>query len=422
MKVLLEAPILTKSGYGEHARLVYRALKENPQADIYIRCLGWGRTAWMSEYEDEMHECILKEVQYSESNKREKKNPTYDVQVFVGILNEFEKKAPHSVVVTAGIETDRVSADWLMKTYQGVQKIIVPSEHAKSGFRTTSYQFRNDATGESGTLECQAPIDVVPYPVKDIEVLDMDLKLETEFNFLNVALLGPRKNIENSIEWFLEEFKNEENVGLILKTARSRSSLMDRRETISHISSITARHPDAKCKVYLLHGNMTEQELHSLYHHPKIKALVTATCGEGYGLPIFEAAYSGLPVLATDWSGHLDFLSAPYKENGKVKEKKLFAKVAYTLGKINDKIVWNGVLVKDSNWAYASPPSYKAQLRKVFQNYGMYKKWSAALQQHVLQTHSAEKIKKQMHDSILGDAIPVQAIDLSGDSDGAFIL
>ena len=51
----------------------------------------------------------------------------------------------------------------------------------------------------------------------------------------------------------------------------------------------------------------------NLYAHPKIKAYVSLTHGEGYGLPLFEAAYHGIPIIAPDWSGHLDFLYMPVK-------------------------------------------------------------------------------------------------------------
>ncbi len=400
MKVLLEGPILTKSGYGEHARLVYDSVKDIQGVELFVNPVAWGRTSWLSDYEDKMHEAIVRNGNYVKACQQAKQNPIYDVQIFVGILNEFEKKAHKSIVVTAGIETDRVSADWLVKTHHGVDKIIVPSEHAKMGFESTSYEFKNSQTNEEGKIECRAPVEVIPYPVKTVATSEIDLNLSTEFNFLNIALLGPRKNIENSIEWFMEEFKNDPNVGLIMKTGKAKNSVMDRIETRQHIKNILSRHADAKCKLYLLHGNMTEQEIHSLYKHPKIKALTTATCGEGYGLPIFEAAYSGMPVVATDWSGHLDFLHAPYKENGKVKDKKLFAKVSFTLAKINDATVWDGVLVKDSQWAYVDPTSYKSQLRKVYKNYGMYKKWAATLQEHILKTHKKEDIIQKFVNSL----------------------
>ncbi len=414
MKVLIEGPLLTRSGYGEHARLVFESIRKYPGIEIYAKCVNWGSTSWSSWYDDELHQCIVRNSMYLSECSKQGKNPSYDIQIFVGILNEFEKCANKSVVVTAGIETDRVSSNWLLKTHQGVDKIIVPSEHSKLGFEQTSYSFVNNKTGEQGILECNAPVDVVPYPVKNTKSTEVNLKLDTKFNFLNIALLGPRKNLENSIEWFFEEFKEDSEVGLILKTSKARGNVIDRIETLNHIQAIKDKHRDAKCKLYLLHGNLTEQEIHGLYKHPNIHALVSATCGEGFGLPIFEAAYSGMPVIATDWSAHTEFLSAPYKEGGKVKDKKLFAKVKYTLAKIPQNIVWKDILIEDSRWAYVDPSSYKQQMRKVYKNYGMYKKWSKALQKHILKTHADENIKKQMQDSIMLDkTIKTQPVNSS---------
>ena len=403
MKILLEAPILTQSGYGEHSRLVFESIKKVTQ-DIYINPLAWGSTPWIvNDTEDDVHRCITRFHEYNKLAQSQGSNPSFDVQIHVGIPNEFNKRAPYSVCVTAGIETNRVSANWLMKTHQGIDKLIVPSEHSKTGFTDVSYEILNKKNNQKTIIGCNCPVDVVPYPVKTFDEGEkVDIELDTDFNFLTVALLGPRKNIENSIEWFMEEFKDEENVGLVIKTARARSSLMDRIDTKEHLKRITSKHKDSKCKLYLLHGNMSESEIDSLYKNDKIKAYVTATHGEGYGLPIFEAAYNGMPVVATDWSAHLDFLTSEMKENGKVKNKKMFARVNYNLSAIPKEIEWKDILVEGSLWAIPDKKSFQDQLRKVYTNYGMYKKWAASLKDKILKTHSKDRVMEQMNQSIFG--------------------
>ena len=403
MRLLLEAPILTRSGYGEHARLVYRSLKDVPNLEIFIKAVDWGNTSWEAEYPEDIHKCIVAYTDHLNECEVNRTQESYDIQVHVGILNEFEKQAPYSVVVTAGIETDKVSSNWLIKTNQGVNKVIVPSNHSRDGFLTTSYEVTNTVKNITTTINCGAPVEVVPYPVKDHEDFNLDLDLETDFNFVNVALLGSRKNIENSIDWFLEEFKDDPNVGYIIKTARSRGSLTDRRYVKSLFEKLKAQHPDSKCKIYLMHGNMKEEEIHALYKHPKVKAYLTSTLGGGFGLPIFEAAYSGLPIIATDWSGHLDFLSAPYKEGGKVKNKKLFSKIGYTIAKVPDHVVWKDVIIEESCWAYPDPTSLKKQIRKVYENHGMYKKWALSLQEYVKEEFSEDKVRNKMRKAILQD-------------------
>ena len=196
MKILLEAPILTQSGYGEHSRLVFKSICDTSH-DIYVNPLKWGETSWnVFEASDKLKESIRKYGEYLDHAQSTTGQLEFDMQIHVGIPNEFEKKAPYSVCVTAGIETDRVSSNWLIKTHQGIDKLIVPSNHSKAGFESTSYQIRNEANNTETLLECNCPISVVPYPVKNFEEQEVILpNLSTDFNFLSVALLGPRKNL-----------------------------------------------------------------------------------------------------------------------------------------------------------------------------------------------------------------------------------
>mgnify|MGYP003133292543 CR=1 FL=1 len=408
MRILLEAPILTRSGYGEHARLVFRALKSISGADIYIKALQWGNTSWTFNHQDEIEEIRTlndKFLRYEAVCKAEKKEEEYDIQVHVGIPSEFEKRAPYSVCVTAGIETDRVSFDWVSKTHNGMNKIIVPSEHSADGFRKTKYEVLNKTNQTQSVVGCNCPVEVVPYPVKKIKSEDIDINLVTPFNFLTVALLGHRKNIENSLKWFVEEFKNNNQVGFVLKTSTSRSSILDRQQTKKYLTSFLKSLGPRECKVYLLHGDLTDSQVHSLYENPKIKAYVTTTHGEGFGLPIFEAAYSGVPVIATDWSGHLDFLSGPFKESNKTKNKKLFARVNYELNEVSSEAIWPGIIDKDSRWAYPLETDFKSKLNKVYNNYGMYKKWAQSLKSHLEKTHLESIILEKMRQAILPQEI-----------------
>tara|TARA_B100000427_G_scaffold329728_2_gene347334 strand:- start:816 stop:2345 length:1530 start_codon:yes stop_codon:yes gene_type:complete len=243
-------------------------------------------------------------------------------------------------------------------------------------------------------------MSVVPYPVKNLKPKQINLQIETEFNFLSIALDGPRKNLENLVTWFMEEFEKD-NVGLILKTGRSSGSIIDRDHTIRKLTKIVSRYQNHKCKLYLLHGDLTEEEIHSLYLRDDIHAYVTTTCGEGFGLPIFEAVYSGLPVIATDWSGHLDFLSAPYKTSKKIKTKKLFSRIDFDLQEIPHTAAWDGIVPKESRWAYAREHSFKTKTRKVYRDYGIFRKWAQALKEHILTTHEETKILQKMQEEIL---------------------
>ena len=406
MKVLLEAPILTQSGYGEHSRLVFRALQKEG-VEVYTNPLSWGRTSWITKFDREREriEKSINNFYHINDQARQGKEISFDIQIHVGIPNEFEKKANYSICITAGIETDRVSSNWILKTNKGIDKIIVPSEHSKSSFINTAYEELDGNNQVKNILRCACPVEVVPYPVKSIRPKHLDLKIDTEFNFLSVSLLGHRKNMHSMIQWFVEEFENE-SVGLVLKTGSSTGSNLDREHTKKVINNILSESSkDRLCKIYLLHGDLTEEELHSLYVREDIHAYASTTHGEGYGLPLFEAAYSGMPIITPGWSGHMDFLVANIKEKKKIKSKKLFAEVEYDIREISSDTIWEDILIEGSRWCYPRKSSFKKQLRNVYTNYGLHKSRAKVLKNSILQNFSKEKVYQKMQNAILSREI-----------------
>ena len=398
-KVLLEAPILTQSGYGEHSRFVYRSLKKRKDIDLYIIPLGWGSTSWVTQDDEERKEIdflVHKTTSYAASTEMQH----YDIHIHVGIPNEFSKKAPYAIHVTAGIETTKISSSWLEKTFE-MDKIIVPSEHSKWAFDNTTYK-----TEHGQSIGCNTPVEVVPYPVKEHDKEEIDINLDYDFNFLSVALWCPRKNMHNMITWFMEEFVNDE-VGLVLKTGISRGSYLDRKATELRIKNILEQYPNRKCKVYLMHGTLSEGEMKALYTHKKIKAMISSTHGEGFGLPLFEAAINALPVVAPGWGGHVDFMNAPVRvgKNQKTKKKDLYARVDYTIQPVQKEAVWQDIIIPESMWCFPTERSFKEKIRKVYKDYGVYKGMAKKLKSHVIKEYSEQKMFEKMSEAILSVSV-----------------
>ena len=216
-----------------------------------------------------------------------------------------------------------------------------------------------------------------------------------------MAQWGPRKNLENTIKWFLDEF-NDKNVGLIVKTNFAKNCLLDRRMTFNNIKNLIGEDENRKCKVYLLHGYMSDQEINSLYNHPKVKCLLSATHGEGFGLPIFEAAYNGLPIIAPAWSGHVDFLYMPKKDkNGKIKNRSMFSKVDYNMTPVPQEVVWDGVLQADSMWCSSKEQSFKLKMKDMVDNWDRHDQRAKDLQEYVLENFNQDKQYAAFVDAIL---------------------
>jgi len=356
-KLLFKGPLLTRSGYGEQSRFALRAIRSRPDLfDVYIQPLQWGQTSWVSETDEErlwIDQNVEKTIGYLQQGG------TFDASFQVTIPNEWERLAPINIGFTAGMETTKVAHQWIEKGNE-MDRIVVVSNHSKNMYNNTQYSAVNQATGEEFDLVLSTEIDVANYPTKDFgECEDLGLDLEYDFNFLAMAQFGPRKNMAKTVKWFVEEFHDEE-VGLVVKSNIAKNCLMDREKLFHDLKNFVAGFPNRKCKVYLLHGDLDDKEVHSLFENDKIKAFVTFTHGEGFGLPIFEASYTGVPVIAPGWSGQLDFLVN--KKTGKSE----FYNVEYDLNPVPDNVVWEGVIIKESMWAYPREHSAKQKMRECY--------------------------------------------------------
>ena len=391
-KVILKGPVLSQSGYGEQARFALRALRSREDLfDIYIAPINWGKTGWVSLDNEERRwiDSRIRETQVHNMNGGQ-----FDISIQVTIPNEWERLAPVNIGYTAGIETTKVSPVWLQKA-NGMDKIIVVSNHSKDVFENTEYSALDPKSNQKFNLSCDTPISVVNYPVRPVEKTKIDLHLDYDFNYLAISQWGPRKNFINLINWFIEENFDQE-VGLVLKTSIENNSLADRKRTENALKKIISSHGDIKCKVYLVHGDLTPEELSGLYNHKKIKCMISTAHGEGYGLPLFEAAYNGLPVIMHNWSGQSDFLYVP-QANGK--RKPMFATVEYELRSVQKEAVWGGVIQADSQWAYPLESSFKKRLREVRAGYTRFRRNATKLKKHLVENFTEDKMYGKFIDS-----------------------
>jgi len=408
MKVLVRGPALTRTGYGEHCRFVLRALKQaSENIDIYLIPVNWGQSNWIWENNEEREwlDQIIRKTAIAQQQ-----NMQYDTSIQITIPNEWQMLAPVNIGITAGIETTKISPLWLEKANL-MDKIITISEHSKHGFTNTVYEGVHKQTKQKVILKCETPVDIVHYPVKNFAKIKLDLDLSTKFNFLTVAQWGPRKNLANTIRWFVEEFIDNSEVGLVVKTFSKGGSKIDKKAAKQTLTNLLREYSQRQCKIYLLHGDMSEEEIHSLYKHKDIKAFISLSHGEGFGLPHFEAAYSGLPVIAPEWSGYLDFLCMPKKDKkGKERIKPHFATVDYDLQPVQKEAHWEGVIQSDSLWCFAKQGSYKMKLREVYKDHGRFVKQAKVLQKWIHKNFKMEDQYKKMINCI----IPQDKLELEG--------
>ena len=370
--IVIQGPVATRSGYGNHTRDLVLSLIKADKYDIQIVSLPWGSTPMDALKQDNPDHVLI-------ANHIARQNITRQPDVFIQISvpNEFQPMGKYNIGITAGIETDAVSAEWI-EGCNRMNMIITTSEHSKQGFIKPVYDKLDQRTGQKiAELKLEKPIKVlfegfdsqVYKQTKDVHetVLNELSDIKDTFCYLFVGhwLKGnfgaDRKDIAWMIKTFCEAFKNKSShnrPGLILKTSHATFSVMDRDELTKKIQAIIAPYGKNVPNIYLVHGDFTDEEMNSLYNHPKVKAMVSFTHGEGFGRPLLEFSAIGKPVIAPNWSGQVDFLKHATLLPG-------------TLNKI-DPSAADQFLLKDTNW-FTVDYSYAAMvLRDCMDNYKTY--------------------------------------------------
>jgi hypothetical protein len=316
---LIQAPIASRSGYGDHARQIAIAIIQSEKFEVKIAPTRWGNCP-NTELDDESR-YMVKEIKSKFLKSQNVQRPELYIQL--GIPNEFQPNGMFSVGVTAGIESTAARGEWI----EGLNRMnlnVVPSNFSKEVFTNATYE-KQGPNGQKEVVKLQKPIEVafegvdtnIFKKLSDSEpILDSGLeKIPEDFCYLFVGhwiqgdLGADRKDVGMLVKVFCEVFKNKKNKpALILKSSGATFSHMDKADVLMKIQKIRETISGELPNIYIIHGDLSPVQMNRLYNHPKVKAHVSFTHGEGFGRPLLEATLSGKPLLVSDWSGHKDFL------------------------------------------------------------------------------------------------------------------
>lgn len=390
--LLFRGPVKTRSGYGAHSRDLLQALYEMDMFEIKIDSCMWGSTPMTALEDNLFHKWI-------ESNIVGQLTKIPDIYVQVTVPNEFQRVGKFNIGVTAGIETTIAPKDWVDGCNR-MDLIIATSTFSKDVLLQTVY---NETEKNTGKLITQHKIN------KQIEVLfegvdtsiynnvynniNIDIKEDFAYLFVGHWLKGDtgqdRKDVGMLIRCFADAFKGvEDRPGLVLKTSSATFSIKERESFRKKIEGLV-KDIENPPSIYLLFGDLTNEEMNNLYNHPKIKSMVTITKGEGFGRPLLEFTMTGKPVIASNWSGHKDFLPM---------DKAIM--IGGKLTEVHDSAV-DTFILKDSKWFTANYGEVVEVFKLVYKDYNKFLEKSELLRVENLERFSMEKMKDRFKDIIL---------------------
>ncbi len=405
--IVISSPVDTYSGYGARSRDFVKAVLKLDKYNVKLLSQRWGNTrfGYLNDHnEDELYSLIIPNLQQKP-----------DIWVQITVPNEFQQVGKYNIGVTAGIEATIVDQSWI----QGVNRMdltLTSSAHSKEIFQKTAWEVKDNRTGQiTSKVQVNKPIEVL------LEGADLTKYFKTKssfdlssikesFCFLVVGhwLKGDfghdRKDIGFTIKSFLETFKNKSNQpALVLKTSHATTSLMDKTSLVKKIESIKSTVKGKIPSIYVIHGDLSDSEINEMYNHPKVKAMVSLTRGEGFGRPLLEFSLVGKPIIASGWSGHLDFLDKQYTTllNGKLEQ-------------LHPSSVQKGVLLPQAAWFKADSAEVGKAYKNIFKHYKKYLTYAKKLAFQNKNTFNFDTMVTKL-DSILTQYLPqfAEKVELS---------
>ena len=404
-RFVISCPFDTYSGYGARSRDIVKAIIQTNKYNVELLSQKWGETSWGFCKENPEWGFLLNHLATQDWNQSKP-----DIWMQITIPNEFQPVGKYNIGLTAGIESTACKGEWV----EGLNRMDinwVSSNHAKTVFERAMFDKMDPRTKrKSGTLKLEKPIEVIfegvnldiYKPLKNSELTTFDLSnIKESFCYLFVGhwMHGDhghdRKNVGVLVQEFFNTFKNKkQKPALILKASAGTSSYISREEILDKIRNIkkTINSNDLP-NVYLINGEFSDYEMNELYNNPKVKAMVTTTKGEGFGRPLLEFSAVGKPIIASGWSGHLDFLNPSFTYLLPGNLENVHPSAA------------NNWLIRESKWFQVSSNHLTKSLKEV---YSKYKQFSVKgkQQKQFAKTNFSWKKMQELVESSLDRLIP----------------
>lgn len=406
--IVISCPIDTYSGYGARSRDFVKALIDIGKYDIKILPQKWGSTRWgyLKDHNDKIFSPLLVDNLQQQP----------DIWIQITIPNEFRKVGKYNIGVTAGMETDLCDPSWIQGG-NNMDLILASTNHSVAAFNKSKFDMKDNRTGQTTTLDLKTKVEVLfegaditkYFPTKYNNNLNEELNslkntldsIPESFCYLTTGhwMQGnfgeDRKNIALTIKSFLEAFKNKKKApALILKSHMVTTSVMDRERMLDKIDEVRKTVKGSLPNIYLLHGEVSDEGMNLIYNHSKVKAFFSIPKGEGFGRPFLEFSLVNKPIIASGWSGQVDFLNPEFVRfiQGELKP-------------VHPSAVVKNIIIPEANWFSPDTIDLGRALKDIHKNYS---KWEvkAKRQGHYSRTNFSYEAMVETLKKILDTNVP----------------
>lgn len=277
-------PLMDSSGYGSAARQYVYSIQTVKDIDLTLH------------YETFETEKTNHGERHAKIKELLEKNIPYKYHIIHMTPDLFSRLKENNKynIGYAAWETDRLPRNWADYCNQ-MNEIWVPSDYNVGCFK------------RSGVT---VPVIKIPHAIEIDKDNQINTKLEitsdNSFIFYSIGQWIERKNMLGLLKAYLTEFDSDEKVCLVIKSYRLNTSIKEQEIIKEQVKALKAtlrlnQYPPIKFFGQLF----TRDEIKAL--HNACDVYVAPVRSEGWGIPIAEAMTYEKPVIATNYSGQIEF-------------------------------------------------------------------------------------------------------------------
>jgi len=273
MQINYSGPIFSCSGYSQLRHLLLRLARRNHS--VKIKSIGTSDCAKIM-YEDE----------FRQLEKTQLQKPFINIASGIGPQLSINPDAAYNICYSM-FETTCIPDSWI-SFYNHFDEIWVPSKFCEKAFN------RRDLT-------CR--VHVVPFGI-DESYFEYEKKQHDLFTFFAVGQWIDRKGWDILIRAYTSEFMGNYKVRLCIKTHEETKT---NEEMIKAYLSPDVRNSTYMPRIMFKNQKIDEENMPEFYQ--ETDCFILPSRGEAYGVPFLESMAMGVPVIAPDFGGHLDFVN-----------------------------------------------------------------------------------------------------------------